>query len=424
MRVPYHHTYPLGSLELFLSLVLSAAASLRCAGRAMEIMAAMFDLPYACPSWSAGRLWLLRLGYYQLARPKVHADDWVWVVDHTVQLGKEKCLVILGVRLSAVESGECCLPHEAMEPIELIPVQQSNGKVVYQQLEQAAKKTGVPREILSDHGTDLNAGIAQFCEVHPETSAVYDIKHKTAAVLKRELEHDPDWLEFTRLVNQTGRQVQQTELAALMPPSQKSQARYLNVDRWVAWGQALLAWFDQPASQQARCFDPQRVREKLGWIIDFRSPLEEWGELFEMVMLAESTVRHDGLYAGAHLELKKRLRGLAHTRRTRRVREELVAFVVEEEAQARPDECLLGSSEIIESVLGKMKRLERDQAKSGFTGLVLGLCAMVAKTTTPVIQQALETVSTQQVLDWCREKLGQSIQSKRRAVFASFGGAE
>jgi hypothetical protein len=33
---------------------------------------------------------------YMLMKPKQQADDWVWIIDHTVQLEVEKCLVILG----------------------------------------------------------------------------------------------------------------------------------------------------------------------------------------------------------------------------------------------------------------------------------------------------------------------------------------
>ena len=95
-----------------------------------------------------------------------------------------------------------------------------------------------------------------------------------------------------------------------------------------------------------------------------------------------------------------------------------------EETQARPGERLLGSSEIIESVLGSLKRLEQDQAKSGFTGLILGLGAMVATTTQDIIQQALETVPTKTVLAGCRETFGRSIQAKRRKIFALLEQAE
>lgn len=127
-------------------------------------MLAAIDLALPCPTWSAGRLWLLRVGYYKLTRPKMRADDWVWIVDHSVQLGATKCLVILGVRLSALPPAGQCLSHEDVEPIELLPVEHSDGKVVYQQLEQAAEKTGVPRAIVGDHGSDLRAGVSQFCQ--------------------------------------------------------------------------------------------------------------------------------------------------------------------------------------------------------------------------------------------------------------------
>lgn len=423
-RVPYRHVFPLGCIELFLSLVVSAATSLRGAGQAIAIIVAQLEGPYAGPAWTTGRLWLLRVGYYQLMRPKVQAADWIWIVDHTVQLGKDKCLLILGVRLSVLPPTACDLTHAMMEPLALIPVRQSNGPIVCEQLAATAQKIGIPREILSDHGTDLNAGIEQFCEQHPQTVSVYDIKHKTAAVLKHALAHDPQWLAFTQHAHQTGRQVQQTPLAALMPPSQKSKARYLNVHELVTWGQAMLAFVDQPALQKAQRFVPAQVQEKLGWLRAYRTPLADWGRLFEIVSTTESLIRHQGLSAATPRDLEKHLRGLAQTPLTRQVRRELLDFVAQEAAKAHSKERLLGSSEIIESVLGKQKRLEQNQAKSGFTGLLLGVCAMVADTTREVIQQALETVSTQQVLDWCREMLGPSIQSQRRAVFAALDKPE
>jgi hypothetical protein len=54
-------------------------------------------------------------------------------------------------------------------------------------------------------------------------------------------------------------------------------------------------------------------------------------------------------------------------------RHQLLDFVKNESLKGRPNERLLRSSEIIESVLGKTKRLKQDQSKSGFTGLVLGV---------------------------------------------------
>ena len=116
--------------------------------------------------------------------------------------------------------------------------------------------------------------------------------------------------------------------------------------------------------------------------------------------------------------------GIATTPLARRVRAELLRFVAEAERQARPHEHLPGSSKVIESVFGNFKYLERDQARSGLTGFLLSVCAVVATTTQEVIRQALETVSTQDVLQWCKDNLGLSVQVLRRDIFNAPDGAE
>lgn len=135
-------------------------------------------------------------------KPKHISDDWVLIPDHTIQLGEDKALLMLGVRLSDLIKGDMILNHEDVEPINLLPVKTSNGNIVFQQLEDTINKIGVPRLILSDHGSDLHSGINQFLEKHPETSFIYDIKHKTAALLKQILQNDETWKEFTALAAQ------------------------------------------------------------------------------------------------------------------------------------------------------------------------------------------------------------------------------
>ena len=104
------------------------------------------------------------------------------------------------------------------------------------------------------------------------------------------------------------------------------------------------------------------------------------------------------------------------TERGKKVRQHLLGFVREESFKAKPNERLVGSSEVLESVFGRFKQLEHDQVKSGFTGLLLSLAALVSTTTTEVIQTALETVRTKQVTAWCNNTLGKSVQAQRREV--------
>lgn len=351
-------------------------------------------------------------------RPKEVSDDWVWIIDHTVQSGEDKCFVILGIRLSSLPRPGNCLCHEDVEPIELLPVKKSNGQIVYEQLESASKKTGVPREIICDNGTDLNSGVEKFCMAHPETSYIYDIKHKIATILKRELSNDGIWQEFTQLVARTKHQVKQTPLAFLMPPNQKTKARYMNIDTLIQWGGNLLKFMESQDEDTRKQYDPEILQLKLGWITRFHEPLDEWSELLEIITTTENFVRYQGLYPGAFHDLKKSFSSPTNTNRTRQVKKELLCFVAQESFKAKPNERLIGSSEVIESVFGKLKRLEKDQAKNGFTGMVLSIAAMVSSTTKEIIEKAMETVPTKKISEWCNENIGQSLQSKRKKAFA------
>ena len=165
--------------------------------------------------------------------------------------------------------------------------------------------------------------------------------------MKKELQTDEAWLEFTGLTAQIRQKIQQTSLAALRPPHQKSKARYMNLEPLLDWGTKMLFFLDGQEKQSSNEFDPQQVKEKLGWIVKFRDHLEEWDELFEIISTTESFVRHEGLYHGCHLELKLLMTHLNHTARSQRVCGQLLAFVEEESRKATAYEQLLGSSEVV-----------------------------------------------------------------------------
>jgi hypothetical protein len=305
-----------------------------------------------------------------------------------------------------------------VELIALCPVQQSNGGVVYQQLEASIATTGLPREIIGDHGSDLQAGVDRFCQQHPTTCSIYDIKHKTALVLQHELQEDTHWQEFTRLAAQTKQRVQQTALAFLAPPNQRTKARYMNLESLLGWGRATLRFLDTQQCDPGSDMDQHLLTEKLGWLQGFRETLTVWHELLQIIEATESFIRKHGVYRGAHRALRAILRPLAQRERTQKVCRHLLVFVAKQSLQAKAHERLLGRSEVIESVFGRFKRLEQDQAKGGFTGLLLSVGALVSPTTPEVVQKALETVSTKDVWDWCKQKLGPSVQAKRKAALA------
>ena len=221
-----NHHYSLGQIAGALSLMLDCRGSLRGAALATGLINRLLGGEQEVPSPTSVRSWLLRIGLHQLQRPLEKAGDWVWIVDHTVQIGELKCLIIVGFRLGVWQQQEDrTLAYEDVELIGLWPVRTSTGEIVDEQLESAIARTGLPWLIISDDGRDLHRGLALFQGRHGEVVWIYDIKHKTASLLKRELEDDPVWTAFATRANQMKRQVHQTELAFCNSPQQRGKAR-------------------------------------------------------------------------------------------------------------------------------------------------------------------------------------------------------
>jgi len=223
-KIPFHQ-YSVGHIRLFLDFILVGATSLRSGARCLNVIKEFFGIEKKMPSWHSGRLWLMRIGLHLLNQRKEIADDWIWIIDHTVKIGCEKCFVILGVRQCNLPESGKCIAHKDLELIALLPVNKSNGDIVCKQLEKATKITGEPRAILSDNGSDIHAGVNKYIEKHVLTSRLYDISHKVACLLKKQLHENTRWNEFTAFANKMKSQLQQTPLAHLRPPKQRSKAR-------------------------------------------------------------------------------------------------------------------------------------------------------------------------------------------------------
>jgi hypothetical protein len=355
---------------------------------------------------------------------KKQASDWCWIADHTIQLGKTKCLLILGIRLSELPKGRS-LQYQDLEPIDLIPVESSTGEIVWQQLEETTGKTGItPRVIVSDYGSDLKVGVAKYCEKHEGCTSIYDIKHKTACLIKAELKNDDDWKSFIKLAAQTRSQLQQTALAHLRSPNQRSKARYMNIEILLSWAIKTLYLINN------NNFNEEENKQvfKLEWLNDYRGKIEEWSEILQVVTLAEKHVRQAGITLNQYQVLKQQfaeeLSDLRYASSIK-LKDDLIDFIKEQGSACQENERLLGSSEIIESIFGKQKNLEGDYSKEGFTALILGIGAFVGKTTVDTIKCALTSTPVKDVVKWCKEELGETLQSKKmNAYFAVKNGTK
>ena len=416
-RRPRGMQFDVREVLTFLTSVLKGGAALRSTSAVFGIFAEYWELATEAPHWTTGRMWLIRLGLFKLTRLKEKADDWIWFADHTVQIGIEKCLVVLGIRQCHLPPEGTCLALEHLEPLLIEPMPRSNSELVHQHLESLVEQTGIPRAILNDHGSDLHGGVQRFCERHPQTLEIYDVTHQAARLLKSQLESDEAWSQFCTHAGRTKFQTQQTELAFLVPPSQRSKARYMNLGPIVNWGQQTLKIVESPSEDVLKWCTHERLEEKFGWLREYREPLARWTEWLEIVTAAEQHVRRDGLTHKTAQRIRQSLTLLATRGSGVRLAGELIAFVNDQCQPLREDELLPGTTEPLECAFGKQKSIERSPTKTGFTSLLLTLGAVVGQTTATVVDRAMQACGIKHVKAWCNEHLGTTLQSKRQIAY-------
>lgn len=366
------------------------------------------------PHPTTGRLWLLRLGYYKLHTPLEQADDWVWFADHAVQIGKQRLLGIIGIRLADLPAPGDCLKLSDMTTVALFPVEASTQEIVHQQLETVALETGIiPKVILSDEGSDLSGGIDRFCKAHPETTRHRDMPHMCARLLKKRLKKDERWNAFIKQMTLTKFQTAQTELAFLVPSRLRSKARYMNLQSITKWSEKVLAVLDDPSLADDSLSSIDRLHEKFAWLREYRAEIALWSRWLALTDGTLDIVRRHGYSSSTVDRVEQVVTEISNTPETELLKTELIALVKAESSNVPEGKRTPGSTEILESSFGKLKEIEGDQSRSGFTSSVLIWAALFGATTAQVIRDAMTQVPGKLVQKWVRTHLGATIQSKR-----------
>jgi hypothetical protein len=334
-------------------------------------------------------------------------------------MGKDKLLLILGVRTKDLPKKRA-LKYEDMEIIDLYPVRNSTGEIVYEQLKNASKRTGEPRAIVSDMGSDIKLGVQKFQEDFESTSHIYDIKHKIALLIKKILEENNQWSEYKKIANFIVKKLQNTTLAGYRPPKQKEKARYMNIEGLVRWGEKILIKYNQLKNTQNKTDDEIKLEGIIEDISKFKDDLEAWNEMVIVFELIEKFMNIHNLKQNSYANFNKshRIELLKiKTDKAKKLANQTLQFIKEQEKVCHENERLLHSSQIIESLFGKLKFIEKEQSRSSFTNLILSVGAMVSKKTSSVIEKALNTVNINMIYKWSKEVIGTTVQSQRSELY-------
>lgn len=390
MRVDHHH-YPAQMIALAVFIVVHGNGSLRCAAKTAAFFARLMGWNYEAPSPTTVRNWTLRLGLFTLGQAGTKKGRYVGIIDESIQIGREKILLLLGLKLHEDRSTFAPL---TMQDVEVLGVEVQNswkGDEVAEFMERSLAHHPELElaYVVSDQGTNLRAALGKL-----SIDGVLDCSHLLMNGLKKILSDHKQFVRLTAFMGAFRRQHLLSERGYLTPPTLRDKDRFLRLFVVLDWVERIDAcWEELPASHRKTLtfLRGKRIRKLLGMLQQLR----------KIIGLATSILKTSGIH---HRSCQIWQADLAKYRREVSLctqAEKMVALVqdyfVRHEEMARRQERLLCCSDIIESTFGRYKNKGGMEVISADV-LVIPLYAQPIDV--HFVQQGLGTVSQPLIDEW------------------------
>jgi hypothetical protein len=368
---------------------------------------------FKTPSPTAIKRWVQKIGYYKLMLPKVVADDWMVIIDASIQMGDKKCLLVVGCRQIDFPTNRA-LKLDDLQILSLSVVASLNADIIEKVLNDVAVAVGKITCICSDRGSEMLCGIRNFRRGSPGTRQINDTAHRIANLLEATLEKSKTWKEFREKVTQSRRKMQNSVVPGFLPPSPRTKARYMNVSSLIIWAADMLLLLDNPYSLSES--EIKELKKYTGWLLNYREDICYWNRIVTIGVVARNLVREEGIHMNVADLFEKSISIIKMGPREQQFADVLIMFLLEQSRDMKPGERFVGSSEVLESLFGKMKYMEHEQTAFGFTSLILAAIAHVGSSDDELIKEAIITVKLLDIDEWSLREVGRSIQSQRRQV--------
>jgi hypothetical protein len=364
--------------------------------------------------FTTGISWALRVGLHCLQQAQCHLDEtWVGIADFTMQIGSKKALIVLRVPVSALSQGKA-LTLKQVDVIGLSLGESWNGERVKTYLQSLFKLCGWPSHVVSDCGSDMKKGIADaLLEAPNRASWISDVTPFVANALKHYYAKLSLFQQFQTLCTRIRQRLQHTPFAFLLPPKARAKGRFLRVSRQAQWGLQTLNYLE--AKEREHAPEAAALAQALRGLKSFK--------LFLITLVRNTTclnevmriVKTQGLRVVSIQACQERLGDLpARSPIRKEVSHYLPHYVSMVELSESP---LLGSSDVIESLIAKAKQRLEAKGRTELNKSILLIPCMCGELTHDLVAEALSTVSVQDVTTWVSEHVGKTMQSKRRREF-------
>lgn len=407
---------------IVMAIELAKRVGFRGAAEAMQIMFAGMGIETKTPSHDAIEQWTLRLGVGLLKDTFMPGQRVLWMADHSSQVGKERLLLIVGVALDDLPPPGESLTFEKLKVLAVVPGVSWKKEDVAREYLKLAKEIGVPAYLLCDGAVELREPAEKLELDGQKTIVLGDLKHRAANVLEKELSRNERFQAFLSEVSLTRNRIQQTELDQFTPPTLRSKSRFMNIGTLFTWATMVLYHLKTPGSVAREGITEERMKEKLGWLLEYTSDLEQWNQCQAVIDCSLSVINLQGLTAKTSELVEQSLTQKNPSWRTEdssatRIAVQLIEWIKQSSDKLKENDRVWLSTEILESLYGKFKQVEKQQSKGGFTRVIAAIPTLCIKATQQIVRKAFQAVNSPQTLQWLEDSLGKTLNARRNAAY-------
>jgi hypothetical protein len=361
--------------------------------------------------------WTLRLGLSLLQGVVPTDEPWVAIVDASIDVAIQKVLVVLRVPLSALTRRGAALTLEDAQCICVKVATTWTGETVCSALEEVFVESGRPVAILKDGGSDLKRGVTLLNNkgLGKTIQVIEDVGHVAGNAIKDEYGGQSALKDFISVICRGAAKLRQSELAFLTPPKLRSKGRFQGITKLSEWAGRILPLFGEtgPAKPNSlaarlRVFFPQLCR--------FREFLERFSSTCDVARVFLEEMKNKGFSPSTSKKAEDILRTLPEASPFRqRMALWLQAQSACHESLGLGEEPMPVSSDILESLFGKVKAGIARNPKAEFNSIVLAIPALCGVISNEIIERALSDVSHRKLETWQAQNVRPSQWQARQA---------
>lgn len=241
--------------------------------------------------------WSLRVGLARLKNIASVSYRWIAIMDHSIDLGLKKVLVVLRVPLDVFQRRKGAVTLADVECVGVEVAEKWNAATVCDALKNCFKKAGTPCAIVKDGGSDLRAGInlLNAAEGYPQIHTIADVGHVCANALESFFSKMRAFTAFMITVKSAGARLRQTELSYLLPPKMSTKGRFQGVTRLARWARIILSTLSVPDDQPGGSQLASRLKYLLPSLAPYRGFLEKFISTSEQMEQFLGTLKNKGL---------------------------------------------------------------------------------------------------------------------------------